>query len=584
MLASLMMGIPTMSSAPHTMNRPPPPDDGPTVIRTAPAGGPASDFGATSTLWSDSLPEGLRLGEYEIRSVIGEGGFGIVYLAYDHFLQRQVALKEYMPSSLAGRARSGLDVMVKSERHRDTFMAGLRSFVNEARLLAQFDHPALVKVYRFWEAHGTAYMVMPYCVGPTLKEALASHDHPPDEAWLRQHLLAPLMEALALLHKAQCLHRDIAPDNILLTDTGPLLLDFGAARQIIGDMSQTLTVVLKPGYAPIEQYGEVASMGQGAWTDLYALAGVARYAITGKVPVAATSRILQDSLVPLSELAAGRYSDVFLRALDTALAVKPSDRPQNVQEFQALLDGTSGADLPQAVASAAPKMPAVGGTAAPTKQGGPTEGPSSHGPRTWHPTTGPAPEQRTAERTGAASASAPQSAGRRTMAMVLVAVGLLALGAVVWWFLPDRSVPAPAAPQAASSAQPGASQPVQQRRSAPSVTPTPTPTPTLTPSQPAPTPVSAAPSASATPATPAKAASALPPVQPRLDPAPVAAPPPVPAAPPRAPQTREVSTSSTPKRAPVPADRSSRCSDILQKASLEPLSPSEAAFLKSECK
>src|SRR5207249_483616 len=157
---------------------------------------------------------GTILGEFEIKSLIGAGGFGIVYLAYDHSLHRNVAIKEYMPSAFA-RRMGGTTVAVKSNRHTETFTAGLRSFINEARLLAKFDHPSLVKVYRFWEAHGTGYMVMPFYEGVTLKQALSERTAPPDEAWLR-NLLTPLLEALDVLHQAQCFHRDIAPDNILL--------------------------------------------------------------------------------------------------------------------------------------------------------------------------------------------------------------------------------------------------------------------------------------------------------------------------------------------------------------------------------
>ena len=146
------------------------------------------------------LPVGHSLGEFEITRVIGEGGFGIVYLAHDHSLGRRVALKEYMPSSLAQRV-GRTQVSVKSERHLETFEAGLKSFVNEARLLAQFDHPSLVKVYRFWEANGTAYMVMPFYEAGTLQAAVKAMPHPPDEAWLRR-LLTPLCDALAMLHAA----------------------------------------------------------------------------------------------------------------------------------------------------------------------------------------------------------------------------------------------------------------------------------------------------------------------------------------------------------------------------------------------
>ena len=225
-------------------------------------------------------------------------------------------------------------VTVKSTRHEETLAAGLRSFVNEARLLAQFDHHSLVNVYRFWEANGTAYMVMPYYDGVTLKDTLRQMGAPPSEAWLRG-LLAPLIEALGVLHSVQCYHRDIAPDNImLLKGSGrPVLLDFGAARRVISDMSQALTVILKPGFAPVEQYAAVASMKQGPWTDIYALAAVVYCAIQGTTPPASVGRLMSDSYVPLAEAAAGRYSDAFLRAIDHGLAVRPTDRPQSVEAF-----------------------------------------------------------------------------------------------------------------------------------------------------------------------------------------------------------------------------------------------------------
>ena len=185
-------------------------DDERTVIRGAQAHD--SRFGPSSSFWPHALPEGTRLGGFEITGLIGEGGFGIVYLAWDPSLQRQVAIKEYMPASLATRATGSADVSIKSERHRETFEAGLRSFVNEARLLARFDHPSLVKVYRFWQANCTAYMVMPYYEGPTLKAALAERASPPTEAELRTWL-RPLLDALATMHREHCYHRDIAPDN-----------------------------------------------------------------------------------------------------------------------------------------------------------------------------------------------------------------------------------------------------------------------------------------------------------------------------------------------------------------------------------
>ena len=292
---------------------------------------PASASG--SAPGQNILPAGTRLGEFEIVGLIGEGGFGIVYLAYDTSLGRNVALKEYMPSALAARV-SATQVQVKSERHESTFRAGLQSFINEARLLAQFDHHSLVKVYRFWEANGTAYMVMPLYQGMTLKNALKAMKQPPDESWLRA-LLAPLLEALTVLHDSKCYHRDIAPDNVILLDGSnrPVLLDFGAARRVIGDMTQALTVILKPGYAPIEQYAEVPSLKQGSWSDQYALAAMVYYAITGRTPPPAVGRMVSDSYQPLARVAAGKYSARFLRAIDHALAVMPDARPQTARQF-----------------------------------------------------------------------------------------------------------------------------------------------------------------------------------------------------------------------------------------------------------
>ena len=320
-----------------------PSDDDRTVAAQAPRGGGESALGA------NTLPVGTRLHEFEIVDLVGEGGFGIVYLARDCVLERKVALKEYLPAALASRG-PGATVAPSSSRDVETFQIGLRSFINEARMLAQFDHPALVKVYRFWEANGTAYMVMPYYEGITLKESLRRAGTPPDEGALKQ-LLAQLLDALQVLHRANAVHRDIAPDNILILPNGdPLLLDFGAARRVITDRTQTLTAILKPGYAPIEQYGESPSLKQGPWTDLYALAGVMHFAIAGAPPTPAVTRTITDPLVPLHRAAAGRYSAQFLRALDQALSVNPANRPQSVEAFRSLLELDQ---VPRTVARAA---------------------------------------------------------------------------------------------------------------------------------------------------------------------------------------------------------------------------------------
>jgi hypothetical protein len=348
--------------ADRTRTPAPAPAGAATVMMTTSATMLTSSPAASGSLGHNAFEVGTKIGEFEILDLVGEGGFGIVYLAYDHSLDRKVALKEYMPAQLA--AREGGTVVMRSDRHAETFAAGLRSFINEARLLAQFDHHSLVKVYRFWEANGTAYMVMPFYEGITLKRALKDLGTPPEEAWLKA-LLVHLLEALEIIHGLQCYHRDIAPDNILiLPDETPVLLDFGAARRVIGDMTQALTVILKPGYAPIEQYAEVPDMRQGPWTDLYALASVIYFAITGKAPVPSVARVMSDSLVPLSQCAAGRYSETFLSAVDSALAVKPEARPQNIAEFRRALgfaprSAASTSELaPARVAQRAPAAPA----------------------------------------------------------------------------------------------------------------------------------------------------------------------------------------------------------------------------------
>jgi serine/threonine protein kinase len=286
----------------------------------------------------DALPAGTRFGELEILRVLGVGGFGIVYLAQDHSLEREVALKEYMPASLASRGL-GPQVTIRSGSYAETYAVGLRSFVNEAKLLAKFDHPSLVKVYRFWEDNGTAYMIMPYLQGRTLRDARRAMTQAPDEAWIRA-ALDPIMSAIELLHREGVYHRDIAPDNILLPPEGPpILLDFGAARRVISDRTQSLTAILKPSYAPIEQYAEMTSLRQGPWTDLYALGAVMHFLLAGNPPAPATARAVQDDALPLAQRSFAGVSPRFLAAIDWALAVRPQQRPQNIDQLRAAIDG-----------------------------------------------------------------------------------------------------------------------------------------------------------------------------------------------------------------------------------------------------
>ncbi|MBE7418952.1 MAG: serine/threonine protein kinase [Ideonella sp.] len=297
----------------------------------APAAPDASDA-------ANALPVGQRLHEFEIRGVVGVGGFGIVYRAFDHTLEREVAIKEYMPSALAGRSAK-LQVSLLSASHSETFALGLGSFINEAKLLARFDHPSLVKVHRFWEDNGTAYMVMPLYRGTTLRALRQASSRAPDEAWLRQ-LLEHLLGALEVMHREGVFHRDIAPDNILVADGAPpVLLDFGAARRVISDRSQSLTAILKPHYAPLEQYAESTGMRQGPWTDFYALGATLHYLIIGKPPMPATARALTDDQPRLAGSNLGGLSDALLQVCDWMLAPRPQDRPQNAAELRAALAG-----------------------------------------------------------------------------------------------------------------------------------------------------------------------------------------------------------------------------------------------------
>ena len=302
---------------------------------------PASELGeapaaAARPAPARALPIGTRLRDYEVGAIAGESAIGIVYAAWDHSLQRKVAVKEYMPASMASRIAGSSVIVVKSERHLDTFKAGLRSFVNEARLLARFDHPSLVKVYRFWEENGTAYMVMPFYEGPTLKTALAELGHVPSETELRAWL-RPILDAVTVLHGGRTWHQNVGPDEIVLTPVGPVLLGFGAAARAIAEGADTPASALSPGFAAPEQYGPGAAAACGPGTDLYALAAVVYGAIAGAPPDAATDRLTGDSLQPLSQVASGLYSAGFLTAIDAALALDPRSRPQDHAAFRALM-------------------------------------------------------------------------------------------------------------------------------------------------------------------------------------------------------------------------------------------------------
>ncbi|WP_336698503.1 serine/threonine-protein kinase [Pantoea dispersa] len=285
----------------------------------------------------NALPAGYRFNEFEIKEVIGGGGFGIVYRAWDHQLERTIAIKEYMPVSLAVRG-ADLALELRGERFQKLFNAGRNSFIQEARLLARFNHPGLLHVLRFWEENGTAYMGTLYYSGMTLKEWQLTSPDSIDEAWIRR-LLPPLFGAINTIHTAGYLHRDISLDNIQIQENQlPVLLDFGSARKEIGNLSDETEIMLKPGFAPIEQYSEEGEVEQGSWTDIYALGAVLHTLITGHAPPVSVVRCIEDNYQPLVERKPEGYSLPLLHAIDCALAMKPEDRPQSIDAFARLID------------------------------------------------------------------------------------------------------------------------------------------------------------------------------------------------------------------------------------------------------
>ncbi len=289
----------------------------------------------------NALSKGYKLNEYEIVRVLGAGGFGITYLAFDDLLNQGVAIKEYLPDDLAVR-KPDLSVTAKSSAAKADYQWGLNSFMQEARTLARFQHPNIVRVSRCFKAHGTAYIVMDWVEGETLTAYLNRHGRL-NEAELKAVLL-PLLDGLEEIHKADFLHRDIKPGNIMIRQTSrqPVLIDFGAARQLVGAKSKSVTALCTPGYAPIEQYSTKGNFG--AWTDIYALGAVSYFALCGRNVEAAGDRMNHDELIPAAQLAKGRASPAFLSAIDAALNNLAKDRPQSLAEWRAMFMGEAEID------------------------------------------------------------------------------------------------------------------------------------------------------------------------------------------------------------------------------------------------
>jgi tetratricopeptide (TPR) repeat protein len=288
-------------------------------------------------VYRNALQQGFKIHWYRIERVLGQGGFGITYLAFDPNLQQHVAIKEYLPSEFASRT-SDWSVHPLTDDHADHFNWGLGRFINEGQTLARFKHHNIVQVFSIFEANHTAYMVMAYERGESLQEMLARRKTLPEAELLG--IVLPILDGLEKVHKTGFIHRDIKPANIVIREDGsPVLLDFGSARQALGQETKTLTAMVSPGYAPFEQYYSKSDK-QGPWSDIYGLGATMYRAVVGTVPTASVDRshaylkASKDVLYPALKAAKGKYSVPFLRAIDHALQFKEEERPQTVSEWR----------------------------------------------------------------------------------------------------------------------------------------------------------------------------------------------------------------------------------------------------------
>src|SRR5882724_6223546 len=273
-----------------------------------------------------TLPSGTRLRNYELLSVLGQGGFGITYYARDTTLGREVAVKEYLPTSLALR-EDGTMVVPRSTQLAEDFIWGRERFLEEARILATLEGvPAVVRVYDFLEANGTAYMVMGLVRGDTLEQRLKRDKLLPPP--IVEQMFERLLDGLEEVHKAGFLHRDIKPANIILdANDNPTLIDFGASRASIADRTAAMTAIFTPRYAAAEQ---LTSDRQGPWTDIYGISATLYHAITGRPPPSSLERALNDTYDHLAELSLTGYSPGMLEGIDAGLMVRAKDRPQSI--------------------------------------------------------------------------------------------------------------------------------------------------------------------------------------------------------------------------------------------------------------
>src|SRR5580700_5136021 len=390
-----------------------------------------------------ALPPGTRLGDYRLDAMIGHGGFGITYRAFDTQLAKVVAIKEYLPLECAIRHSDGA-VVPRGARLIEDFTWGRERFLDEARALARFRHPHIVPVLRYFEANDTAYTVMEFEDGKNVAELLREPGRrlPTDDV---RRLATGLLSGLGAVHAQGFLHRDIKPANIIIRrDSVPVLVDFGAARQAMGGRTRSLTSVLTPQYAPIEQYALDGK--QGPWSDIYSAAAVLYHTIAGQTPPDAAARVGKDPYQPLAETEGDRFEPAFLAAIDRAMAFAPDDRPQSVEAWSALF----GAALPK-VEDAPTQRLAYGAGATPRLGGASRE--------SAEPALAPPPPRSRWRR---------RSSGSRVWIVVVVMAAL-----TLWRFQPEIRTLLVGASRVDSTASPAAQLPASPPAIQPQATPTP---------------------------------------------------------------------------------------------------------------
>lgn len=290
---------------------------------------------------SRAIPIGHELEGYRIEGILGQGTFGITYLALDSILNRKFAIKEYFPREFAVRDGSVIVKAAGNKEERDTFKWGQERFIEEARVLALFDHPNIVPIRRFFQANGTAYLVMDYCVGTPLDEVIKLNGPLSDDQLNK--IVPPVLSALEVIHKFNFIHRDIKPANIFIkSDGSPILLDFGAARQDLVSHSKSVTSIVTEGYGAFEQYSTHGQLG--AWTDIYGFSATLYRSLTGERPLDAASRMLRDDLIPLVKKLDGKFDTRFLVAIDAGLSINPQGRPQSIAEWRRMFGFSDSAE------------------------------------------------------------------------------------------------------------------------------------------------------------------------------------------------------------------------------------------------